>query len=61
MPTKSSIFFSKDYYNEQDGVKHAAGSHGMFNIIHPTWVIKTDFIIRKNKDYRREEFTPRKD
>ncbi len=29
-------------------------------IYHNDWVIKADFIIRKNEDYRREEFARRK-
>ena len=32
----------------------------MFNIIHNTWVIKADFIIKKGEAYRREEFKRRR-
>jgi len=31
----------------------------MFNIIHNQWVVKADFIIRKDQAYRREEFARR--
>jgi predicted nucleotidyltransferase len=31
----------------------------MFNIIHNEWVVKADFIIRKDEEYRREEFARR--
>lgn len=52
--------FSEDCYIDQDSVRQAVHERGMFNIIHNDWVIKADFIIRKNEDYRREEFTRRK-
>ncbi len=52
--------FSKDCYIDQESVREAVRAHGMFNIIHNDWVIKADFIIRKNEDYRREEFARRK-
>jgi hypothetical protein len=29
----------------------------MFNIIHSALVIKVDFVVRKDSDYRREEFS----
>ena len=32
----------------------------MFNIIHNEWVVKADFIIRKNEEYRIKEFSRRK-
>ena len=51
--------FSHDCYIDQDSVRQAVHGHGMFNIIHNDWVIKADFIIRKNEDYRREEFARR--
>ena len=31
----------------------------MFNIIHNEWVVKADFIIRKNEEYRIKEFSRR--
>lgn len=48
--------FLEDCYISQDSVTQ----HGMFNIIHNDWMVKADLIIRKNEDYRREEFTRRK-
>jgi hypothetical protein len=53
--------FSKDCYIDLDTVKRAVRSHGMFNIIHNDWVIKADFIIKKNEDYRKEEFARRQE
>ena len=52
--------FSDDCYIDQGAVKEAVHTKGMFNIIHNNWVIKADFIIKKNGDYRREEFERRK-
>ena len=51
--------FSEDCYIDQDSVRDAVYGHGMFNIIHNEWVIKADFIIRKDEDYRKEEFARR--
>lgn len=51
--------FSEDCYIDQDSVMQAVNTHGMFNIIHNDWMVKADFIIRKDEDYRREEFTRR--
>ena len=52
--------FSNDCYIDRDGVRQAVQAHSMFNIIHNQWVVKADFIIRKNEEYRREEFSRRK-
>jgi len=51
--------FSEDCYIDRDSVRQAVDEHSMFNIIHNEWVVKADFIIRKNEDYRREEFARR--
>ena len=51
--------FSEDCYIDQDSVMHAVNTHGMFNIIHNDWMVKADFIVRKDEDYRREEFARR--
>ena len=51
--------FSGDCYIDQDSVRQAVHTHSMFNIIHNEWVVKADFIIKKNEDYRREEFARR--
>jgi len=52
--------FSSDCYIDKDSVRCAVNEQGMFNIIHNDWVIKADFIIRKNAEYRVEEFARRK-
>ncbi|MFC1820479.1 hypothetical protein ACFLZG_05290 [Thermodesulfobacteriota bacterium] len=51
--------FSMDCYIDRDSVREAVEAHSMFNIIHNEWVVKADFIIRKNEEYRREEFSRR--
>ena len=51
--------FSEDCYIDQDSIRQAVRAYGMFNIIHNDWVIKADFIIRKDDEYRREEFARR--
>jgi hypothetical protein len=51
--------FSGDCYIDRDSVRQAVDTHSMFNIIHNEWVVKADFIIRKDEEYRREEFARR--
>jgi hypothetical protein len=41
-------------------MKNSIKSHGMFNIIHSSEIIKIDFIIRKESEYRKTEFSRRK-
>lgn len=48
--------FSPDFYLDETAVQQAARDHGMFNAIHNDWMIKVDFIIRKDSEYRRVEF-----
>ena len=52
--------FSDDCCIDPQSVRWAADHHSMFNIIHKMWVIKADFIIRKNTEYRIEEFSRRR-
>ena len=52
--------FREDYYLDEVTVRDAIRHFGMFNLIHQRTVIKIDFIIRKNEDYRIEEFSRRK-
>lgn len=51
--------FSNDCYIDRESVRKAVETHSIFNIIHTTWVVKADFIIKKNDEYRREEFARR--
>jgi hypothetical protein len=52
--------FELDFYIDKDTVTDAIKNKFMFNIIHLETVIKIDFIIRKNQEYRILEFNKRK-
>jgi len=52
--------FQEDFYIEPGTVLEAVREKGMFNIIHMPHVIKVDFVVRKDCDYRREEFSRRR-
>lgn len=52
--------FKKDYYLEPTTVREAVKTKGMFNLIHDQYVIKIDFVVRKDTPYRRREFSRKK-
>ncbi len=52
--------FEEDFYIDKDMIVGAIRNQSMFNIIHLDTVIKVDFIIRKNQEYRILEFNKRK-
>jgi hypothetical protein len=47
------------YYVSLERARDAAASRTMFNVIHQESVIKVDFIVRKDSEYRRVEFDRR--
>ena len=53
--------FAPDCYIDRTAVAEAIASQGMFNIIHNDWIIKGDFIIRKDDPYRQAEFARRRE
>jgi Nucleotidyl transferase of unknown function (DUF2204) len=53
---KIVALFKKDFYIEENSVRQAVRDQSMFNIIHHESVLKVDFIIRKDEEYRKEEF-----
>ena len=57
---KIVLVFSKHYYISEMAVKEAIDKLRMFNIIHNESVVKVDFVVRKNIDYRVTEFSRRK-
>jgi len=57
---KFILAFEKDHYLEPETVREAVKNHGMFNLIHDQYIIKVDFVVRKNTPYRRREFARRK-
>ena len=52
--------FKNDYYLEPETVREAVKNKGMFNLIHNEYIIKIDFLVRKDTPYRRREFSRRK-
>lgn len=52
--------FEDDFYVDSGAVAEAIHARGMFNIIHNAFVIKVDFVVRKESEYRREEFSRRR-
>jgi len=52
--------FGADCYVDANAVREAIASRTMFNIIHNEWVIKADFIVKKEDVYREVEFERRR-
>lgn len=52
--------FGKDFYFDKETVCKEIKKRGMFNIIHHEAIVKIDFIIRKESDYRELEFKRRR-
>jgi hypothetical protein len=48
--------FQQEYYVDRDMVQRAVRDHVTFNMIHNTLVVKVDCVVRKEMEYRREEF-----
>jgi len=51
--------FSEDFYVDIALIKDAISRQRMFNIIHNEGIIKIDFIIRQDNEYRKVEFDRR--
>jgi hypothetical protein len=51
--------FSPDYYVSREAVDSSIVHQSLFNVIHNESVIKVDFIIRKQSEYRLAEFNRR--
>jgi len=52
--------FEGDCYLDRASVLEAVRARGMFNIIHEAWVIKADFVVRKDQPFRKTEFERRR-
>ena len=52
--------FESDYYISRDAVEESVKAKSMFNIIHNAGIIKVDFIVRKDSEYRQVEFERRR-
>lgn len=48
--------FSPDYYVSRDAVNSSIANQSLFNLIHNESVIKVDCIVRKENEYRLNEF-----
>jgi hypothetical protein len=51
--------FEPDCYVDRKSIREAVSNRSMFNIIHNDWIVKADFIIRKDGQYRKLEFDRR--
>jgi len=52
--------FQQEYYIDRDMVQRAVRDHAMFNMIHNVLVVKVDCVVRKDTEYRQEEFARRR-
>jgi hypothetical protein len=52
--------FQNDFYIDEAAVRRAIEDKRMFNIIHSDSIIKVDFIVRKDEEYRIVEFSRKK-
>jgi hypothetical protein len=49
--------FEGDFYLDRTAVRAAIASRAAFNLIHLAHVVKVDFIVRRDSEYRRTEFS----
>jgi len=52
--------FEQDCYIDEEMVRSAIRERSMFNVIHNEWIVKADFILRKEDAYRKTELARRK-
>jgi hypothetical protein len=52
--------YQDQFYVDREMVRAAVRERSMFNMIHTAHVIKVDLVVRKDNEYRREEFARRK-
>src|SRR5437016_1818895 len=51
--------FEPDYYVPRQSVASAIARRSVFNLIHNDSVLKIDFVVLKDEEYRRQEFARR--
>jgi hypothetical protein len=56
-----SNLFQTDFYLDPEAVQAAIDRQGTFNLIHTELAVKVDFVVRKDSEYRRLEFTRRRE
>jgi predicted nucleotidyltransferase len=49
-----------EYYIPADAARRAIANEAVFNVLHNSLIVKVDFIVRKNDEYRRAEFARRR-
>lgn len=52
--------FQKDFYTDEEMIKKEVLRKGIFNLIHNQYVIKIDFIVRKDLEFQKSAFFRRK-
>ena len=52
--------FTGDCYVDRESVAEAVAQRDMFNVIHGEWILKADFVVRKDEPYRIEELARRR-
>ena len=57
---KFILAFQRDHYLEPQTVHEAVKNRRIFNLIHNQYIIKVDFVVRKDTPYRRREFSRKK-
>ena len=57
---KFVALFEDDFYINREMIANEVSRKGMFNLIYNRYVIKIDFIIKKNSAYQNVEFSNRK-
>jgi hypothetical protein len=48
--------FQGDFYLERETIRESIDRRTTFNVIHASLVVKVDFLVRKDTEYRRAEF-----
>jgi hypothetical protein len=55
-----AALFSPDYYVDDDAVRSAIATRGMFNVFHLVKLVKVELIVAKDDEFRRHELTRRR-
>lgn len=56
---RMASLFEADYYVSEESIRESVAHESVFNLIHHESVIKIDFIVRKQGEYRQVEFERR--
>jgi len=52
--------FEENFYVDRDAARQAIDQKTIFNLIHQTVIVKVDFVVRKDSEYRKLEFSRRR-